>query len=84
MEAQDNDGQSKVIQMFKYYDCLDSTLVSKQKFIYILNKQANIHLHHNFSPSIVEEIWGQAETTSTGDSSVYTISKIYSQAMKIL
>jgi Ca2+-binding EF-hand superfamily protein len=70
--------------MFRSYHCEEETLISKQKLTEILNKQANLNLHQNFSSSIIEEIWGQAETTSRGESTILTFSKIFAQAMKIL
>jgi acyl-coenzyme A synthetase/AMP-(fatty) acid ligase len=83
MEAQ---GQTltKVIRMFKHYGCSEETLLTKQRLSEILNKQAAINLHSKFSPIIIDEIWGQTETTSRGESTVLTFSKIFSQAMAIL
>jgi acyl-coenzyme A synthetase/AMP-(fatty) acid ligase len=31
-----------------------------------LNKQAAINLHRKFSPTIIDEMWGQTETNTKG------------------
>lgn len=84
MDASPEDRLFHITKMFRAYNCSEETLISKPKLTEILNKQANANLRHGFNPSILEEIWGQAETTSRGESTVLTFAKIYSQAMKIL
>ena len=54
------------LAMFRYHGCTEDALISKQRLIDILNKQAIIHTLPYFSPQILEDIWGQAETTSRG------------------
>ena len=84
MDPSPEDRLARIVNMFRSYNCSEETLISKQKLTEILNKQANTNLHQGFNPNILEEIWGQAETTSRGESTVLTFAKIYSQAMKIL
>lgn len=54
------------LAMFRHHGCTEDALVSKQLLTDILNKQATAHALPHFSPQILEEIWGQAETTSRG------------------
>lgn len=54
------------LAMFRHHGCAEDSLVSKQRLTDILNKQASSHALPLFSPQILEEIWGQAETTSRG------------------
>ncbi len=70
--------------MFRHHGCSEDTLVSKQRLVDILNRQAAANKLPNFSPQIIEEIWGQAETTSRGEATALTFSRIYAQAAAIL
>jgi Ca2+-binding EF-hand superfamily protein len=79
-----DDNLQKALAMFKHYGCDQETLVSRQKLMEILNRQAADRLNTAFSMHILEEIWGQAETTSRGEATALTFSRIYAQAIAIL
>lgn len=84
MSAQGGNTFNRVLRMFKHYGCDEQTLLTKQKLIEILNKQATINLHRNFNSSIIEEMWGQTETNSRGEATVLTFTKVFSEAAAIL
>lgn len=52
--------------MFKSHNCHEESLLTREELTRILDKQANNNLGRNFNPTIIKEIWGQAETNSRG------------------
>lgn len=53
MDPHPDDRLARIIKMFRAYNGSEETLMSKQKLTEILNKQANINLHHGFNPNIL-------------------------------
>ena len=53
MDIHPDDRLARFVKMFKVYNCYEETLISKPKLTEILNKQANINLHHGFNPNIL-------------------------------
>ena len=47
----------RILKMFRFYGCEESTLMSKQKLTDILNKQAKRHLGRNYTPNLIQEFW---------------------------
>jgi hypothetical protein len=81
---EDSDNLAQILRMFKAYNCHEETLLTRDELSRILNKQANSKLNRDFSPQIIREFWGQAETNSRGESTMRTFAKIISNAIDIL
>lgn len=78
------DNLTRILHMFKSYNCNEETLLTKEELANILDQQAKNKLGRPFSPQIVREIWGQAETNSRGESTMRTFAKILNNAVDIL
>ena len=78
------DNMSRIIKMFKGYDCTEDTLMSKQELSRILDTQAKNKLGRPLSNQIIQEIWGEAETNSRGQCTMLTFARIISNAIDIL
>lgn len=59
-------------------------MITHGKLCQILHGQSKKIFHRKLDDSIIEEIWGQAETTSKGEASIETIVEIIMEALHIL
>lgn len=73
-----------MLGMLRHHGCGEDALLTKHTLTAILDKQATVNLHRKFTPSILDELWGQAETTSRGEATALTLAKVYAQAAAIL
>lgn len=73
-----------MLTMLRHHNCRQDALLTKIALAAILDKQAAVTLHRKFTSSILDELWGQVETTSRGEATALTLAKVYSQAMAIL